>query len=1615
MGANRLRFSSRGWIMKSSLRATFIVALGFLVPWAGCYDSGGRGPEDFEPPTEVTATGPLSLDETDLSGVVQSGELTLAMVLRNAGQGRIRGTAELVVEALDGAWSRSGSADVSLEPGAATVTVPIGAVPDLAAPGDQARYRIRYRVETNVGTLKGLRSLFVALTRDQVVVMGPRTFFEGEPTRLKVFARDPVSGKALANRQVTLAARVGETLREVTVTTDESGAAGAELKLDVAGEMTLTAQMEGAAGTPVQAVQRCEVSRSRRVLVTTDKPIYQPGQTMHLRVLSLKKPRLSPDADAECVVEVFDGKGNKVSKQRLSTGDFGIASTTFRLATEVNEGTYRIRATIGDVQTEKAVTVGKYSLPKFNVAVSLDKGFYIIGDTVKGTLNARYFFGKPVAGGAVTVTLFGYDVEFTPFATLTGTTDAEGLFSFQTRLPNYLVGQPLEQGKALVRVTAEVVDTAGQKVAKELAMTVAQNPIEVILIPESGTVVPGVANRFHVYVEDPAGSPVAADVRVTGPQGDLDLATDGDGLGTFELLPDEGILSLAVHATDGRGNQVQANFQFDPGVSGEALLVRTDRAVYEVGDTAHVTILAPDRKDRIYLDVLRRGQIVREQGLDLIDGQAVAEIDLDDQMTGDLVFSAYYLTRDGRIIRDEKLAYVDGADALRIEVTPDKELYAPGQATAVDFKVTRKDGSPAVAALGVQIVDEAVFALTDARPGLLKTYFELEDAIREPKYEIHGAGFDVAGICTDTPEDQAGKARREKEAQAAFAALGSIDLSASATSWGQALTAARAALSPFYTQERERVLTDVRSRFEAGMLNYESLGEFMRQATYYDLFGNPYTFTTTSGWEWKMTSRGPDELAGTEDDWSTTIQDWEMYYWRGEEDGWPQPGNGGFADAAASADSGAVPEEPGKEGEGGPRVRSYFPETLYVNPAVITGPDGKARIEFAMADSITEWRLSSLANSADGLLGSTTKGLTVFMDFFVDLDVPRTMTRGDEVWFPIAIYNYLSEPQTVNLEIEAGDWAELTSGTTASVELAPGQVKGVNIGLKALSVGWHGVTVKAFGSAGASDAIMRLLEVLPDGIEVRNAVSGKLEGTIAQEVAFPIDAIPGTPNVLVKVYPGVMAQAVEGLDSLLRMPSGCFEQTTATLWPNALVLDYMATAGQITPELELKAREFTSLGYQRLLTFECTGGGFTWFGDPNPANLILTGMGVMEFADIGAVMEIDETLIPRTAAFLRAHQAANGSWHEDQGSEFATVRYDDLMTTCFIAWAMAGAGEAVGNAFDFIQGNLTNQSSTYTLAMCGNALATGAPSGSFTRQMLDALVARAKEEGDVVYWEAGESQGSEMDYYYGGGDGTNLEVTALAVLALLESGRSPDLVSKALGYLTSKKDSFGNWGTTHATILTLKAFVQSLSALTQEASGTVRVGINGVEEAPLAITTDNQDVFFQFELGARVDPVGANDVTVAFEGEGTLMYQIVWTHWVPGQATPPTGPLEIEVAYDKTTLAVNDLVGVTARVTNVSLAPAPMVIVDLGLPPGFSLVADDLAQAVSDLKIQKFETTDRQIIVYVDAIAAGATLELTYQLQAKYPLKVQCPSSSTTLYYDESSRASAACDPLTVE
>ncbi len=63
-----------------------------------------------------------------------------------------------------------------------------------------------------------------------------------------------------------------------------------------------------------------------------------------------------------------------------------------------------------------------------------------------------------------------------------------------------------------------------------------------------------------------------------------------------------------------------------------------------------------------------------------------------------------------------------------------------------------------------------------------------------------------------------------------------------------------------------------------------------------------------------------------------------------------------------------------------------------------------------------------------GALGGVTAPLRVFQDFFVDIDLPTALTQNDEVAFPVAVYNYLKNPQTVKLDLQQEDWFALADG-----------------------------------------------------------------------------------------------------------------------------------------------------------------------------------------------------------------------------------------------------------------------------------------------------------------------------------------------------------------------------------------------------------------------------------------------------------------------------------------------------------------------------------------------------------------------------------------------------------
>ncbi|MFQ6042913.1 MAG: alpha-2-macroglobulin family protein, partial [Candidatus Poribacteria bacterium] len=669
--------------------------------------------------------------------------------------------------------------------------------------------------------------------------------------------------------------------------------------------------------------------------------------------------------------------------------------------------------------------------------------------------------------------------------------------------------------------------------------------------------------------------------------------------------------------------------------------------------------------------------------------------------------------------------------------------------------------------------------------------------------------------------------------------------------------------------------------------------------------------------------------------------------------------------------------------------------------------------------------LTSMASSLNGQLGSATSGIRVFQDFFIDIDLPVSLTQNDEVSIPIAIYNYLPSAQNIRLKLTQEPWFELVEDSTErQITLQKDQVSVVYYRLKVKDIGWHKLTMHAYGDK-MSDAISRQIEVIPDGKEFRIALSDRLEGDVERKIEIPAAAIDGASKVLVKVYPGVFSQVMEGLENILQMPFGCFEQTSSTTYPNILALEYMKMTKQTTPEIQMKAEEYINLGYQRLLSFEVEGGGFSWFGNA-PANKVLTAYGLMEFHDMAQVHEVDPKVIERTQNWLISQQQADGSWEPDKSylhqESWGRIQNSRLLPTAYIIWALLESVEGkdansiqqninipngrmegwknseIRKGVGYIRDHLKEADDAYTLAIIANVLVRFDRNDDSTREVMEKLKEMAIEDKEAVHWE---SKISTITYSHG--NSADIETTAMAAQALIKYGRYSALTKKALTYLIRQKDSNGTWSGTQATILALKALLMSVGSATEEVDATVRILINGAEAERLRITPENSDVMRLVDLGQQTIE-GVNTVGLKLEGEGSLMYQVVgkfYMPWETGKApTPAIEPLRIDVVYDKRKLEKDDLITCNVTVVNNKPATANMVIVDLGVPPGFEVQTDGLTELVENGTIKKFSLTNRQIIIYLDKLMPKQPVELKYRMRAKFPIKAKTRMSRVYEYYN---------------
>ncbi|HEY6971803.1 MAG TPA: MG2 domain-containing protein, partial [Candidatus Angelobacter sp.] len=426
---------------------------------------------------------------------------------------------------------------------------------------DRLRYHFEYISKSEGVSLDGTESIAQIIRTPVVHILGQQSYLTGGQAAIRVIVTDS-RNQVIAGPGSVRIELFGAKLKARELFAGRLNHRGTtEAQFQFPADLVGNYNLRYVADTPIgstEFIQSVKLEDKVAILLTTEKPIYQPGQTIHVRALALDRSDHEAAGNHKLTFEVEDSRGNKVFKKATQTDKFGIAAAEFGLADEVNLGTYHLRALMGETESaptntaEIALNVERYVLPKFKVAVDLKNGHkasrgYRPGDHVTGVVHTNYFFGKAVDGAEITVKASSMDVSSFEISALQGKTDGDGAYHFDLVLPAYFAGRPLNQGSARVLIEATVKDSAGHAETRGEPITVSESPLLITAVPEGGTLVPNLENQIFVLASYPDGKPASAalKVRMAG-NAEQSVKTDDGGVAVVRVNAGTGPQKLEV-------------------------------------------------------------------------------------------------------------------------------------------------------------------------------------------------------------------------------------------------------------------------------------------------------------------------------------------------------------------------------------------------------------------------------------------------------------------------------------------------------------------------------------------------------------------------------------------------------------------------------------------------------------------------------------------------------------------------------------------------------------------------------------------------------------------------------------------------------------------------------------------------------------------------------------------------------------------------------------------------------------------------------------------------------------------------------------------------------------
>jgi uncharacterized protein YfaS (alpha-2-macroglobulin family) len=698
---------------------------------------------------------------------------------------------------------------------------------------------------------------------------------------------------------------------------------------------------------------------------------------------------------------------------------------------------------------------------------------------------------------------------------------------------------------------------------------------------------------------------------------------------------------------------------------------------------------------------------------------------------------------------------------------------------------------------------------------------------------------------------------------------------------------------------------------------------------------------------------------------------------------------------------------------GGPGdVRSDFAETLYWNPVLIL-PDGEADASFDLCDSVTTFQVLVAGHTTDGRLGAVVTELESRLPLTAEPKLPIEVTASDKLAIPVSVANNTSVDQSVAVRLQANGLS-VGADPVAQLNLAPNaRVRHVYRLQPTIQEGAAEIRIDAEAASMAADRVVRSLRIVPDGFPVSGVQSDLLDGVAVHDFTLPESWMAGTLKYQVAAYPSTLADLQKGLESLLREPNGCFEQTSSSNYPNLLTLDYLQETDQARPELARRAKDMLGRGYQKLTSFECLNRaasrreGYEWFGGTAPPHEALTAYGLMQFRDMARVYDVDRDMVERTKTYLLSRRDHKGGFLRNPRGLDHFGHAPDNITNAYIVWALTenSKEDDVTQELDTLASQAAKSKDPYFLALVANSLLNRDRSDD-ALSLLTSLSKAQQKDGHL--------DAAQTSITGSGGRDLQIETTALSLLAWLKAKRPDQFnrsVESAVRWLGQQRGGYGGFGATQSTVLALKALI----AHARENKKTVEAGDIVLSVGDQVVARHHFEAGAQEALISALDDAekhlkpGKNRVRIEVSGRNAFPYTASWSCQAVTPASGDQCPLALATSLDRTTAGEGETVRLSITLRNKTDQGHGMVVAVIGLPAGLTL-PEDMKQLKEMARLRNnetepgpisaWETRGRELVLYWRDLGPKQEIQLSLELICRVPGEYRGPASRAYLYYN---------------